>query len=62
MGQFRPIKNASPVIGRLDKLETIKEYKVEVISNNHFNSVISAMKSAHSYGQVGYTVIKMENQ
>lgn len=50
MGQFRSIKNASPVIGRLDKLETIKEYKVEMIcTNDYLNSVISAMKFAHSY-------------
>ncbi|MBW5290436.1 MAG: hypothetical protein Rsou_0814 [Candidatus Ruthia sp. Asou_11_S2] len=63
MGQFKPIKNANPAIGCLDKLETVKEYKVEMIcASNHLSSVISAMKSAHPYEQVAYAVIKMENQ
>ena len=63
MGQFRPIKNANPTIGRLNKLETVKEYKVEMICrSDHLNSVIDAMKLAHPYEQVAYAVIKMENQ
>ncbi|WP_201342169.1 hypothetical protein [Abyssogena phaseoliformis symbiont] len=42
------VKNANPTIEHLDKLETIKEYKVEMIcASNHLSSVISAMKSAH---------------
>ncbi len=60
---LNPLKNANPVIGQLDKLETIKEYKVEMIcTNNNLNSAINAMKSAHPYEQVAYAVIKMENQ
>lgn len=63
MGQFRPIKNANPTIGCLNKFETVKEYKVEMIcSSDHLNSVIDAMKLAHPYEQIAYAVIKMENQ
>ncbi|SMN15914.1 Bsu YqfO NIF3/CutA domain [uncultured Candidatus Thioglobus sp.] len=63
MGQFKPIGNARPAIGLLDKLEVIKEYKVEMICvDDHLPRVLEAMKFAHPYEEVAYTVIKMENQ
>ncbi|ABL02383.1 hypothetical protein Rmag_0638 [Candidatus Ruthia magnifica str. Cm (Calyptogena magnifica)] len=47
----------------LDKLETVKKYKVEMVcTNNHLNSVISVIKFTHPYEQVAYFIIKMENQ
>lgn len=30
-GQFKPINNANPHIGQLDKIEKVQEFKVEVI-------------------------------
>lgn len=57
------LKMPIPRLGRLNKLETVKEYKVEMIcTSDYLNSVIDAMKLAHPYEQVGYAVIKIENQ
>ena len=30
-GQFMPVKDAQPTVGKLDVLETIAEYKVEMM-------------------------------
>ncbi len=47
----------------LDKLEVIKEYKVEMIcTDDHLPRALEAMKFAHPYEEIAYTVIKMENQ
>ena len=63
MGQFKPIDGANPSIGMLDELEAIEEYKVEMMCiDDSLELVIKAMKFAHPYEEVAYTVIKMENQ
>lgn len=62
VGQFKPIGDANPTIGILDELEAVEEYKVEMLcAETTIESVISAMKFAHPYEQVAYTVVKMEN-
>ncbi|SMN14288.1 Bsu YqfO NIF3/CutA domain [uncultured Candidatus Thioglobus sp.] len=60
-GQFKPVNNANPAIGTLDELEVIEEYKVEMLcAKASLKQVIQAMKSAHPYEQVAYSVLKME--
>ena len=62
VGQFKPIGNANPTIGILDELEALEEYKVEMMcADECVEEVIKAMKFAHSYEEVAYTVFKMEN-
>ncbi|SMN00531.1 Bsu YqfO NIF3/CutA domain [uncultured Candidatus Thioglobus sp.] len=61
-GQFKAINNANPTIGELGVLETLEEYKVEILcAETCLQQVIIAMKSAHSYEQVAYSVLKMED-
>ena len=63
MGQFKPVNNARPAIGLLGELETIEEYKVEMIcTNDKLQQALEAMKTSHPYEEVAYTVIKMDNQ
>lgn len=58
-GQFKPIKTANPSIGKLDKLEQLIEYKLELVCQyDSIKNVINAMKNAHPYEKVGYSVIK----
>lgn len=62
VGQFKPIGDANPTIGILDELEAVEEYKVEMLCTEAtIEPVINAMKFAHPYEQVAYTVVKMEN-
>ena len=60
-GQFKPIKSANPASGSLNKLEIIKEYKVEMLAPKaNINKIISAMKKAHPYEEVAYFVTKIK--
>ncbi|MBE8189741.1 MAG: NGG1p interacting factor NIF3 [Candidatus Thioglobus sp.] len=62
-GQFKPIEQANPAIGSVDKLSKIAEYKVEMAcADENLDLVIKSMKSAHPYEEVAFSVIKMEKQ
>ena len=61
MGQFRPIHDAKPVIGKIDQIETISELKVEMICRkDKIKEVLTSMKNTHPYESVAYTVVRME--
>jgi hypothetical protein len=61
MGQFKPIGNANPHIGKLNELEVLEEYKVELICHDHLiQQAVKVLKEAHPYEEVAYEVFKME--
>lgn len=61
-GSFRPLKNAIPHIGSENSYEEVKEYKLEVLVENHLlSSVIQAMITAHPYEEVAYDIIALQN-
>jgi len=61
-GQFKPINDANPSIGELDKLEIVDEYKVEMICTNELiEKAIKTLKESHPYEEVAYEVFKMED-
>lgn len=60
-GQFKPIKEADPHIGKLGELEQVKEYKVEMICPDELiEHAVKRLKEAHPYEEVAYEVFKME--
>ncbi|EQB40165.1 hypothetical protein M947_03840 [Sulfurimonas hongkongensis] len=60
-GQFKPIKDANPYIGKVNKLEKVQEYKVEMIcSDELIKEAIKVLKESHPYEEVAYEVFKME--
>ena len=60
-GQFKPLGGAKPVIGKLNELAKVSEYKVEMLcSDESIGSCISALLSTHPYEEVAYDVIKLE--
>ncbi|MEO1938173.1 MAG: NGG1p interacting factor NIF3 [Sulfurimonas sp.] len=60
-GQFRALNGANPYIGTIDKIEYVKEYKVEMICEDALiKKAIEALKEAHPYEEVAYEVIKLE--
>lgn len=60
-GQFRPVGNAKPSIGEIDKLEILDEYKVELVCADELIEIaIKALKEAHPYEEVAYEVFKMQ--
>ena len=49
-GQFRPLAGSDPFLGQNEQLETLPEWKVElVVSDELIHEVVSALKQAHPY-------------
>ena len=61
-GQFKPVRDANPNIGQLDKLEVLEEYQVQMIcSDALIHKAVATLKEAHPYEEVAYEVFKMED-
>lgn len=59
VGQFRPLKGASPAVGEVGVLEKISELRVEMVLNDHIlHDVIATLKAIHPYETVAYDVVK----
>lgn len=60
-GQFRPLAGSSPFIGAEDRLESVAEYKVELVcSDELIEAAVAALKNAHPYEEPAYQVWRLE--
>lgn len=60
-GQFRPLAGANPHLGDVGRVETVPEWRVElVVADEHVRAVVAAMKRAHPYEEPAYGVIRLE--
>ncbi len=54
-GQFRPLQGANPSIGKIDAIENVQEYKVEMICDSKIiEKVVKTLKEVHPYEEVAY--------
>ena len=61
-GQFRALDKANPYLGEKGKVETVSEYKVEMVCSDELvRAAIQAMKSAHPYEEPAYDVWQLED-
>ena len=59
-GQFMPLVGSCPDIGVQDRLETVEEWRVEmVVDKERMVEVITALKQAHPYETPAYDVIEV---
>ena len=59
-GQFMPLVGSNPNIGAHNSLETVNEWRVEmVVDDRAIHEVITALKNAHPYETPAYDVIKV---
>ena len=59
-GQFRPKKSSDPYIGTKESVETVSEFKVEMVCEGAvLSKVILALKESHPYEEVAYSVIQL---
>ncbi|RYZ32396.1 MAG: NGG1p interacting factor NIF3 [Sphingobacteriales bacterium] len=50
IGQFRPCMDSTPLIGDIEQLEKVPEYRVEMVcSDEHITAAVAALRSAHPY-------------
>ena len=60
-GQFRAIHDAKPFLGKMDEIEVVQEYKVEMIcSDALIQKAVAVLKQNHPYEEVAYEVFKLE--
>ncbi|MFM1933455.1 MAG: hypothetical protein RL360_335 [Bacteroidota bacterium] len=61
-GRFQPSSVANPHTGTANVLSELSEVKVEMIFPSHlYGQVIAALKSAHPYEEVAYSVYSLNN-
>ena len=61
-GQYRPLEGSEPYHGQTGKVETASEYKVELVCESAVvAAVVAAMKAAHPYEEVAFSVIATES-
>lgn len=61
-GQYRPLAGSQPYLGTQDKIETVSEYKVELVCAEEFlTKVIKALNTTHPYEEVAYSVFRIES-
>lgn len=60
-GQFRPLSGANPYIGSTGNVETVQEYRVELVCEDHLvQGAVQAMRQAHPYEEPAYDVWRLE--
>ena len=59
-GQFRPLENANPFLGKIGEIEKVLELKVEMVCNKDvITDAILALKKNHPYETPAYHVISI---
>ena len=59
-GQFLPLAGSQPNIGAQDTLESVEEWRVEmVVATTYIKEVVEALKQAHPYETPAYDVIEV---
>ena len=54
-GQYRPLENSSPHTGTQNKIETVKEYLVEMVcEDKYIDDVLAALVHSHPYETPAY--------
>lgn len=61
-GQFRPLENSNPAIGKTGEIETVSEYRVEMVCEDKIiKEVIEALRQSHPYEEPAYDIVKLED-
>jgi hypothetical protein len=61
-GQFRPLAGSNPHIGVQGEIETVMEYRVEMIcAEQHLAAALAALRAAHPYEEPAIDVWRLES-
>lgn len=59
-GQFRALEGSHPYIGQKGKVETVQEYRVELVCEvNVLKAALEALRKAHPYEEPAYDVVQL---
>ena len=61
-GQFRPLAGSDPYLGSQGAVETVAEFKVEMVCDKaHIQQAVDAMRAAHPYEEPAWDVVELVN-
>lgn len=56
-GQFRPLQGSNPYLGQQGEVETVEEYRVEMVcADKLIGAAVKALVDAHPYEEPAYDV------
>jgi len=59
-GQFRALEGSQPFLGQQGQIETVEEYRVELVCHDELiREAVAAMKQAHPYDEPAYDVFQL---
>ncbi len=60
-GQYKPLPESNPFSGERDKLQTVIEFKVEMVCEKQYLAAATqALKQSHPYEAVAYAVLALQ--
>jgi len=60
-GQFRPLSGSQPFLGREGEIETVAEYRVElVVEDTLARAAVEALRAAHPYEEPAFDLLRVE--
>ena len=61
-GQFLPLAGSNPAVGERHRLESVPEFKVEMVcATEAIADVMAALREAHPYETPAYYVMRLED-
>lgn len=61
-GQYRPLAESKPFVGDANNLQTLKEFKVEMVCEKHLlTKAVAALKQAHPYEEVAFALLAIQS-
>jgi hypothetical protein len=59
-GQFRALAGSQPYLGQQGKVETVEEYRVELVCEDSLmTAVVAALRAAHPYDEPAFDVVQL---
>lgn len=59
-GQFRPLPGSDPFIGSQGEMESVPEYRVELVCEDGvIEAAVAALRGAHPYEEPAYDVVQL---
>ena len=63
MGQFKPGAGSQPFLGEQGELETVAEYRVEMVCDESVvDAVLIALRASHPYEEPAFDLIRIETR
>ncbi|MFM1897020.1 MAG: hypothetical protein RLZZ385_2094 [Pseudomonadota bacterium] len=61
-GQYRPLEGARPFAGQSGRIETVEEYKVELVCKGSMvSAAVAALRASHPYEEPAFAVLLLQD-